>query len=166
MEFEVEVDGCEQIQELLKKLSMKIKSKELLEEIANPIYNATIKAFEDQASPFGKKWQELSPATIKAKTEVPKKKGKKKNTAPKVRGKILHDAGELQDSFSISVNDKTALVGSSKDYAAIHQFGGRAGRNLSVDMPARPFFPITKDGKLPQKLETLLIKNLEEMLME
>ncbi|MRH36805.1 phage virion morphogenesis protein, partial [Escherichia coli] len=30
----------------------------------------------------------------------------------------------------------------------IHQCGGKTGRNESVELPARPFLPLTGDGEL------------------
>ena len=41
-----------------------------------------------------------------------------------------------------------AVTGSNKVYAAIHQFGGEAGRSQSVKIPARPYLPVTVDRKL------------------
>ncbi|HPZ09661.1 MAG TPA: phage virion morphogenesis protein [Candidatus Eremiobacteraeota bacterium] len=44
----------------------------------------------------------------------------------------------------------TAAVGSSMPfktgYAAIHQFGGKAGRGKGFTMPARPFFELADEN--------------------
>ena len=36
-------------------------------------------------------------------------------------------------------------IGSNLEYAAIHQLGGQAGRNKSVEIPARPYLFLTED---------------------
>ena len=48
-------------------------------------------------------------------------------------------------------NGKAAVIGSNLDYAAIHQFGGQAGRNKSVEIPARPYLQLT-----PEDFEEIL----------
>ena len=40
-----------------------------------------------------------------------------------------------------------ATVGTNEPYAAIHQFGGKAGRGRKVDIPARPFLALTPQDK-------------------
>ena len=59
----------------------------------------------------------------------------------------LNDTGALRQSiYELSDND-TALVGTNMVYAAIHQFGGWAGRNRKVYIPARPFLQLTNEDK-------------------
>ena len=49
------------------------------------------------------------------------------------------------------------MIGSNKEYAAIHQFGGMAGRGRKVEIPARPYLPLTTDGDLqPEAREEVL----------
>ena len=41
--------------------------------------------------------------------------------------------------------------------AGIHQFGGEAGRGRKVEIPARPYLPLTTDGNLqPEAREEVL----------
>lgn len=49
----------------------------------------------------------------------------------------------------------TVMAGSgqSKNYAAIHQFGGMAGRGRKVKIPARPYLPIDENGFLQPEAE-------------
>lgn len=65
-------------------------------------------------------------------------------------GRILSLEGELRESFSSIVTDEEAMVGTNKEYAAIHNFGGdirkRGGRG-SFHMDARPFAVWTDDLK-------------------
>ena len=39
----------------------------------------------------------------------------------------------------------SAVIGSNLEYAAIHQLGGQAGRNKSVEIPARPYLKLTDE---------------------
>jgi phage virion morphogenesis protein len=71
-------------------------------------------------------WQPLSPVTLA------KKKG----------GSILvgqGQAGGLLGSIHAEPAADHVLIGTDKVYAAIHQFGGQAGRGRKVTIPARPY---------------------------
>ena len=63
-------------------------------------------------------------------------------------GQTLQDTGRLMGSVSTDYDDRQAVVGTNVVYGAIHQFGGKTGRNESVELPARPFLPVTGDGEL------------------
>lgn len=60
--------------------------------------------------------------------------------------KLLRQSGILFGSITPDYGSDFALVGSSmppgKGYAAIQNFGGMAGRNRKVEIPARPFFKL------------------------
>jgi phage virion morphogenesis protein len=62
--------------------------------------------------------------------------------------KVLVDTGSLASQFHVSASGTSVTVGNSMKYAAIHQFGGQAGRGHKVTIPARPFLPINKEGRL------------------
>lgn len=62
-------------------------------------------------------------------------------------GKPLVDTGALRDSVNQNYDNDTAIVGTNMVYAAIHHFGGMAGRNRKVKIPARPFLILTNDDK-------------------
>ena len=59
----------------------------------------------------------------------------------------LNDTGALRQSIDELSDNDTALVGTNMVYAAIHQFGGWAGRNRKVYIPARPFLQLTNEDK-------------------
>lgn len=61
--------------------------------------------------------------------------------------KPLVDTGALRDSVSQNYDNDTAIVGTNRVYAAIHHFGGMAGRNRKVRIPARPFLALTNEDK-------------------
>lgn len=86
-------------------------------------------------------WQPLSPVTLA------KKRG----------GSILVGkgwAGGLLGSIHWEVADNVVYVGTDKIYAAIHQFGGSAGRGHKVEIPAREFLMI-QDEDVDEALELL-----------
>ncbi|MCF6267625.1 MAG: phage virion morphogenesis protein [Desulfuromusa sp.] len=56
--------------------------------------------------------------------------------------KILTDSHELRNSIYYNAGRTSVAIGSGKVYAAIHQFGGKAGRGKKVTIPARPFLGI------------------------
>lgn len=119
----------------------------LMAHIANTLALFTSQSFEKETSPFGEKWKPLSSATLK------KSKGLKKK---------LVDKGKLVNSISTSHTTKSANIGTNVPYAAIHQFSGKAGRNHKVIIPARPFIPISKEGKIPKALQ----EEIQELIME
>ncbi len=77
-----------------------------------------------------------------------KKGGRPKWLGLKYRaGKPLTDTGRLKDSFSTMYDNDTALVGTNIIYAAIHNFGGQAGRNRKVTIPQREFLVLTNEDE-------------------
>lgn len=52
---------------------------------------------------------------------------------------ILTDSARLRNSISYNASAAGVTIGTSVIYAAIHQFGGPAGRGHKVTIPPRPF---------------------------
>jgi phage virion morphogenesis protein len=89
-------------------------------------------------------WAPLKPATLA------RKKG---------RGGILRLTGAMMQSIRITeVTSSTVTVGSDRPQAAIHQLGGRTGKNHAVNMPPRPFFPILNGRLTPLAQERIARK--------
>ena len=87
--------------------------------------------FIDQEGPGREPWTPLAPVTIE--------KREKDGFVP-IR--ILSERGDLAGSIVHRADDGGFVIGtdgSVNDYAAIHQFGGQAGRGLAVMIPARPY---------------------------
>lgn len=42
-------------------------------------------------------------------------------------------------SVTTQYDETSAVIGSNKVYAAIHQLGGQAGKNKKTTIPARPY---------------------------
>lgn len=86
----------------------------------------------------------------------------------------------LSKSFHLTVSNTKATLANPMRYAAIHQFGGvirpktaKALRFFSggkwytvkkVTIPARPFFPVTPDGKLTPAAEDKIARAGERAL--
>lgn len=90
------------------------------------------KRFKEERGPDGKRWAPLSSRTIVARL---KRYGNSSLTILRMRG---HLAGSInyqvgRDQLKIGTGDEVS------DYAGIHQFGGKAGRNRKVKIKARPY---------------------------
>ncbi len=100
--------------------------------------NYTEDRFAEEKDPQGNKWKPLSQAT--------KKQKEKLVARGKIAGmEILHREGFLETSiFPESGKDFSGLYSSSV-YAAIHNRGGKAGRNRAVTIPKREFMGFAKE---------------------
>jgi phage virion morphogenesis protein len=61
---------------------------------------------------------------------------------------LIGESQDLRRQFDIRASRDSLTVESTPLYAAIQQFGGKAGRGRKVTIPARPFLPIHQDGSL------------------
>lgn len=100
----------------------------VMAQIAGVMHDAVEENFAQQGRP---KWVGLKPP-------VPKRR---------IGGMILQDSGQLASSISESHDSNSAAVGTNKKYAAIHQFGGQAGRGRKSTIPARPFLSLTPEDE-------------------
>jgi phage virion morphogenesis protein len=89
--------------------------------------------FEAEGRP---KWRPLAPSTIKQRA--------KRGHSP---GPILAVRGDLARSITRHHDAHSAVVGTNKVYARIHQFGGWAGRGQRVVIQARPFLTLGDDER-------------------
>ena len=142
--IEITVDNTE-IVNLLKRLSEKTQNlRPVMKIIAGIMMDSVEENFEQQGRP---KWPGLSLATRKQRT--------KKGYWP---GKILQMRGELTASVTSDYGNDHAIVGTNKKYAAIHQFGGKAGRGKKVNIPARPYLKL--GGNALEEIITAINKYL------
>jgi phage virion morphogenesis protein len=114
-----------QIREQLEKMQLRLGHLQPALKIIGDIVEDSV---EENFAKGGRpqKWQRLAPAT------EAKKKG----------GSILVDQGYhggLLGSIHSEVGHNSVMVGTDKKYGAIHQFGGKAGRNKKVTIPAREY---------------------------
>ena len=101
---------------------------EVFDEIGSSIANSVLDRFERQHGPDGAPWT----PSLRAQTE---------------NGQTLTDSAHLRQSITWAVTGDGVEIGTNKVYAAIHQFGGQAGRGQSVTLPARPFLGLSDDDR-------------------
>ncbi len=171
----IEVTGVEAIQTKLSALQVKVEHmRPIMAEIGNMILNDIDETFEAEGKP---KWLQLSRTTLRlGYTNMGKSKSKKTylKNGTHSRGfekyiegrKILQKSGRLRNSIVPRVSDDEVVVGTNLKYAAIHQFGGMAGRGRKVKIPARPFMPIDKSGNLEPSLRTAILSYVDSKLSE
>ena len=82
------------------------------------------------------RWTDLADSTKK---QYEKKGWKQEPTLSRTGGGLAASI-EVTPTSGLSIK-----ISANKTYAAIHQFGGQTGRNLSVTMPARPFIILNQD---------------------
>lgn len=109
-----------------------------MRQISQVLLDNIEEALDNEADPeTGAPWQNLAESTIAQRLA----KGK-------WPGKMLQlSQGGLASSFSASYGADFAQAGSNKPYAAIHHFGGLAGRGGKVHIPARPYAGLSPEGR-------------------
>ena len=130
--IEIKIDNKEVESRLLDLAQRSENLRPLMKNIAGIFAYSTEENFKNEGRPD--KWTELSESTIKQRT--------KNKQWP---GMILQISGQLASSVNTYYDDDSAVMGSNLEYAAIHQLGGQAGKNKSVEIPARPYLQLTPD---------------------
>ncbi|MDP3014247.1 MAG: phage virion morphogenesis protein, partial [Candidatus Subteraquimicrobiales bacterium] len=112
--------------------------------IGQIIRNSVVKNFMEGGRP--QKWKPHAEATIMGgirKKDFKKKGGLRVAASRRLsKGKVLVDTARLQNSIKSKAFKDRAEIGTKVIYAAIHQFGGKAGRGHKVNVPARPFLMV------------------------
>ena len=130
--IEIKLDNKEVESRLLDLAQRSENLRSLMKNIAGIFAYSTEENFKNEGRPD--KWTELSESTIKQRT--------KNKQWP---GMILQISGQLASSVNTYYDNDSAVIGSNLEYAAIHQLGGQAGRNKSVEIPARPYLKLTDE---------------------
>ena len=130
--IEIKLDNKEVESRLLDLAKRSENLRPLMKNIAGIFAYSTEENFKEEGRPD--KWTELSESTIKQRT--------KNKQWP---GMILQISGQLASSVNTYYDADSAVMGSNLEYAAIHQLGGQAGKNKSVEIPARPYLQLTPD---------------------
>ena len=136
--IEIKIDNKEVESRLLDLAQRSENLRPLMKNIAGIFAYSTEENFKNEGRPD--KWTELSESTIKQRT--------KNKQWP---GMILQVSGQLASSVNTYYDNDSAVIGSNLEYAAIHQLGGQAGRNKSVEIPARPYLQL-----IPEDFEEIL----------
>lgn len=128
--IEIRIDNRE-LQDYLIRLTERTSDlRPLMKNIAGIMADSVEENFAQQGRP---KWQQLAKSTIEQRVR-----------AGKWPGMILQlSQGGLASSITSHYDENSAIVGTNKVYAAIHQFGGKAGSNKKVEIPSRPYLKLT-----------------------
>ncbi len=117
--IDIEINNAQQIASILDKLANAAQDRTpLMRSIAGTMESAVLQNFDVGGRP---KWLGLKYR----------------------QGTPLVDTENLMNSITSYYDNNVAEVGTNEPYAAIHQFGGKAGRGRKVDIPARPFLVLT-----------------------
>lgn len=117
--IEIEINNAQQIASILDKLANAAQDRTpLMRSIAGTMESAVLQNFDVGGRP---KWLGLKYR----------------------QGTPLVDTENMMNSITSYYDNNIAMVGTNEPYAAIHQFGGKAGRGRKVDIPARPFLVLT-----------------------
>lgn len=159
--IEITVDSA-LVAEAFERLEAAVKDmRPAMRDIGGLLEKETDDNFRAQGRP---PWPRLSQATILRRlmgtggrgSVFRKDGGLKASARRKLEGgmAILQDTGDLRNSVQAYYPDAlSAIIGSVKEYAAIHQFGGMAGRGRKVRIPRRRYIPMDADGKLEPAAE-------------
>nr|DAI43178.1 MAG TPA: virion morphogenesis protein [Caudoviricetes sp.] len=117
--IEIEINNVQQIATILERLANAAQDRTpIMRSIAGTMESAVLQNFDVGGRP---KWLGLKYR----------------------QGTPLVDTENLMNSITSYYDNDSAEVGTNEPYAAIHQFGGKAGRGRKVDIPARPFLVLT-----------------------
>lgn len=135
--------------------------KPVMTEIGLRYERSVMENFKAEQSPDGQPWQRLSAATLMQRLGQKNKKGQRFGFNQKgglsARGKrylmgkrILWEHGDLEASVHSQADKNRVVIGTGGHipYAAIHQFGGQAGRGHKVAIPARPYLAVNRGNTL------------------
>lgn len=143
--IDIQIDDRE-VMATLKRVAAKVDNlRPVMGMIAADMLDAVRENFDQEGRP--ERWTPLAPSTLK-------RLEKKGST-----GKMLNrSSAGLWHSIHPQSDADSARVGTNKKYAAIHHFGGPAGRGHKVNIPARPFMVLDEDDKrqIVVKLERYL----------
>lgn len=144
--IEIKLDNKEVESRLLDWVKRSENLRPLMKNIAGIMADSTEENFKEEGRP---KWKDLSEKT----KTVRKKSGH-------YPGQILQVSGQLALSVTTQYDDSSAVIGSNKVYAAIHQLGGLAGKNKSVKIPARPYLNLADDDyqDIINSIQTFLLR--------
>ena len=129
--IEIKIDNKEVEKALLEIAQKTSNLRPLMKNIAGIMADSTEENFKVEGRP---KWKDLS--------EKSKTARKKTGHYP---GQILQVSGQLALSVTTQYDETSAVIGSNKAYAAIHQLGGQAGKNKKTTIPARPYLKLANE---------------------
>ncbi|MGE4402840.1 MAG: phage virion morphogenesis protein [Desulfobulbus sp.] len=169
MQFGIEIEDHE-VNHALKGLEHRVIDLHLAMAAIGLYYERSVlENFQNESAPDGTPWAKLSATTLQL--GLGRNKGFGKKGGLTARGKrylqgkrILRESGDLEAAVhsQAGLASVTIGVGGHIPYAAIHQFGGQAGRGRKVTIPARPYLGLnagegmTLAGKDKQRVQEIV----------
>lgn len=148
-ELKVELDS-KAAQRALNKLMRKTSdARAVMKLIGEHMLNSTKDNFSNESAPDGTAWSPLAPATIAGRLD------KGYNASG-----ILRASGTMAGGINYRASSSSVSIGTNAIQAAIHQWGGKAGRGHSVIIPARPYLGVGPDD------ETAIVEIVEDYLID
>jgi len=169
--FTIEVKD-DQVQAAFQALEDRVtNAKGFLGGLGEDLVERSKRRFETSTGPDGVAWLKNSDVTLGLLSDRLGKSYRKKSGALNSKGeakmagkKPLIDTGNLRRQIVWQATADTLTVGATPLYAAIQQFGGQAGRNHKVTIPARPFLPVKPDGSLYPEEQAFILESLNEYI--
>ena len=153
MDISINIDDRE-VREGLERLSRRVINLTPAMTAIGLFYERSVlENFKAEAGPDGAKWAPLSAVTLQLGLGRNKGWGKKGGLTARGRNylqgkRILWERGDLEGSVHSQADSSSVTIGAGGHikYAAIHQFGGQAGRGRKVTIPARPYLALNQGG--------------------
>ncbi|MDH4449703.1 MAG: phage virion morphogenesis protein [Rhodoferax sp.] len=181
-DFVVEVNDSE-VREALNILAERVQNMNpVLQVLGEGIVERSKRRFETSTDPDGLPWKPNSAATLMALGERllghRNRKGQRSYAYSKQGGMLngkglerlsnkkplIGESGDLRRNIIAAASNNALTIQATPVYAAIQQFGGKAGRGKRVTIPARPFLSIKLDGTLYPKEQAEILTALNDYL--
>ena len=179
MEIKITIQDAE-VKAALKKLQDKVGNlKPAMDEIGQRYERSVLENFSKESSPDGTPWLPNRIISNHLAFSGTAKGSKRKETHTKAGGfraafsrflankKILTLTRTMKDRIHYQATENSVTIGTAGiPYAAIHQFGGKAGRGKKVNIPARPWLAVNKGQSLDlaAKDKAMVLNVLEKHL--
>ncbi|WP_119352930.1 phage virion morphogenesis protein [Azohydromonas sediminis] len=152
--IDIEIDD-RQVRQALQRIQRRISDiSPVMRDIGELLAERAKQRFATSTGPDGQQWAPNAPATIAAWLAAyggnfKKRGGLTKQGAARAASKkpLVGESRALSTTIYYQAGGDSVTIGSPMVYAAIHQFGGQAGRGRRVTIPPRPFLPITASGQ-------------------
>jgi len=163
------------VQTMLQRMAERAENMQpALQVIGDDIVERTQRRFETSTSPDGSPWKPNAAATLGILTARLGKSYRKKNGSLNAAGErriagkkpLIGESGDLRRQIVALATADQVTVQATPVYAAIHQFGGKAGRGLKVEIPARPYLPVRQDGTLYPEESALIVETINDLLLD
>jgi phage virion morphogenesis protein len=175
MDIQVEINDRE-VRDLLTRLRDRAQDLTPAMQAIGAFYErSVVENFKAQTAPDGTPWTPLAEVTLHL--GLARHKGWKKDGYLSAKGKryltgkrILWERGDLEGSVHSQAGKTSVAIGTGGHipYAAIHQFGGKAGRGKKVTIPARPYLALNRGTEmdLAEKDRTMVINVIRARLLD